>query len=144
MPWYDITLLTGFIASTLYVIIAEDNYLSRLGLVTNNLEVALGLIATIVTFEVSRRVTSLSYLFVGAIFVLYAIFSDYVPGFFRASGAGLSELTGSIWLSEAGLFGTMTSVLIEYLFLFYFFPLLFNILAGEHFFKDFHSSCSAK
>lgn len=133
IPWYDIVMFLGFIASTLYVLIGEDSYLGRVGICVTNLEVALGLIAILVTFEVSRRVSDLSYVIVGVVFVLYAAFSNYVPGFLRASGSNLFELTGQIWLSSAGLLGMMSGVVLDYLFPFLLFTSILQQLGGAIF-----------
>lgn len=133
VPWYDVLMIIGFIISMLYIIIAKNTYVYRLGLTDNNLEVALGIVAIIVTFEVARRASDLSYVMMGVAFVLYAAFNNYIPGFFRSSGSNLSELTGLIWLSEAGMFGFMTDVVIRYLFPFLLFTTVLTQLGGTVF-----------
>lgn len=139
IAWYDHLLALAAIASGLYVALFYDEILRTLGEYTP-LRMGLSLAAIITVLEAVRRTAGSIMLVLGAVFILYAHYAEYVPGIFGGAGTEWPELFTYLYLDGNALFGMSLGVSAVVVLAFILFGNLMFGAGGGEFLSDFAMS----
>ncbi len=140
----DFVLIAATLAFTVYYIAFFESFMTRFGLAQGTLELFLGALVLLVTFETTRRTMGLTMLVLLAVFSVYPFVAAMAPGLLRSNNSSPFEFVGQIWLSEGGVFGTIATILPEFIFPFLLFAAALNVSGAADFFKDLSLSLAGK
>lgn len=142
----DIFLVLLVAASAWYIFNEEPRLTSRMETVDPILPLDIAFFAIIcgILLECVRRVVGWSLLCVIFIFVLYAAFGPYCPGWLRFSGFSLEELAEFCTMTPNGIFGTTTITSVLYVFYFIVFGSVYASIGGSRLFIDMGLACVGK
>ena len=101
----------------LYVVFEYHKLAYRIG-TANPLDFIIGLAAILLVLEGTRRLIGLALPLIAAIFLLYAYFGEYAPGFLAHGGFNIYRIVSHMYLSTEGIFGTLLGVSANYIILF--------------------------
>ncbi len=78
--------------------------------ISSNWDLVLGVIATILVLEMTRRILSWILPAIALITILYAYLGPYLPDTFAHRGFSLEYIVETLYMSTAGIWGTVTGV----------------------------------
>lgn len=78
--------------------------------ISSNWDLILGIIATLLVLEMTRRILSWILPAIALITILYAYFGPYLPDTFAHRGFSLEYIVETLYMSTAGIWGTVTGV----------------------------------
>ncbi|RLQ97526.1 TRAP transporter permease [Falsibacillus albus] len=131
--WYDIILSFLAVGVGIYWPIMMDDIVSRVGIMTS-LDFAVGITAVLLVLEATRRAVGLPIMTISILFLLYAYFGPYMPGFLAHRGLDLEDLVKTMFFTTEGILGTPLSVSATYIFLFLLFgAFLVKTGVGQYF-----------
>ncbi len=116
----DFLLVAGSIFTVGYWIVEYPNLANRAGNY-NQLDIFVGAVAIIISFEVSRRTVGWALPIIAVIGVLYALFGRAMPDAIAHKGFPIRRIIEYCFFSQAGVFGIMANVMATYVILFIFF-----------------------
>ena len=93
------------LAGTAYITIVDTSLQARSGIVYT-IDIVFGVLLIICIFEACRRKMGNPLVIITLIFVLYAFFGKYVPGFLNQPGMTLKKFVNLIYLTTSGIWGT--------------------------------------
>jgi len=97
-----------FIAANVYLAIEwEELYISPF---LSPVGLTLGIIAIAVILELTRRTVGLSLSVIVLVFILYAYFGNYIPGFLAHRGYGLERIVVQVFAGTEGIYGIPVGV----------------------------------
>ena len=135
LPWYDVLLgLTGA-GCWMYIVINFQNLVRRSGNNTT-LDVIIGIIGILILFESCRRIVGLPIMTIAAVFVIYAFFGKYLPGFLHHRGYSLQRVVCHLFYNTEGIMGTPIGACSTFIFLFILFGALLEKTGIGQFFID--------
>ncbi|MBI2847905.1 MAG: TRAP transporter fused permease subunit [Chloroflexi bacterium] len=135
VPWYDWLLIGGSCFAFGYWAVKFEAITMRTGS-PNDLDIAAGIIAIIISIEMTRRVLGMVLASVGIIALLYALWGDNVPiGVFSHVGFSLTSIAGYAY-SMNGIFGFMLDITMFYVVLFVLFGSFLKAIGAESFFIE--------
>ncbi|MDU7665006.1 MAG: TRAP transporter permease [[Clostridium] symbiosum] len=117
IPFYDYILAALAFACSAYHIVFYDQLLLRAGRFTTA-DMVISALAILLLLEAARRVAGLVIVCVGSVFLLYALFGNYLPGFLFHRGMTLKRLVCLEWLGTEGILGSPIYVSSSFIFLF--------------------------
>ncbi|MCX7628998.1 MAG: TRAP transporter permease [Geminicoccaceae bacterium] len=117
VPIYDLLLSAAAIGVFVYVWVELDGLLFRAGAMWTWGDVAMGVVGTLIVFEVTRRVAGAALPIIAGLFVLYAFLGPYLPGVLHHRGYDIPRFFTYIF-SDQGILGITTSVSSTYVILF--------------------------
>ena len=133
VAWYDLILAIFSVIVGIYWPLMMDNLVLRAGNVTN-LDFYVGLVAILLVLEATRRAVGLPITIIAVIFMGYAIFGPYMPGFIAHRGLDLERLVQTMFFTTEGILGTPIAVSSTFIFLFLLFgSFLIKTGVGEYF-----------
>ncbi len=135
MHWLDVLLATVAGATMIYLIVNYQEIMYRGGVPTQ-LDLIFGALAIIFTFEVSRRIVGWPIVLVALVFVLYAHFGKYLPGFFAHRGFTWTRIINHMYLTTEGILGAPIGVSSTFVFMFILFGAFLNKTGLGKFFID--------
>ncbi len=100
----------------------------------------MGVIVTLILLEASRRVIGWALPITAAVFLLYALFGNYLPGLMRHTGFSMETVIDQLYLTTEGIFGIPLGVSATYVILFVIFGAFLEESGTGQFFTDFASS----
>jgi TRAP transporter 4TM/12TM fusion protein len=144
IPWYDIALAIAAGVCTSYIFFGWDGLVARqgilltwqIGALTIPVEAILGGVGILLLLEATRRAIGIPLVIVCVIFLLYAIFGQYMPLVISHKGVSLQRLIGYQWLGGESIFGIPISVSVSFVFLFVFFGALLERAGAGRYFLD--------
>jgi TRAP transporter 4TM/12TM fusion protein len=101
----------------LYVVFEYHQLAFRIG-TANNLDLIMGLAAILLVLEGTRRLLGWSMPIIAIVFLLYAYFGEYAPGFLAHGGFDLHRILSHMYLATEGIFGIPLGVSANYIILF--------------------------
>ena len=125
----------GF-ATGLYQLVFEADLTLRAGDLTQA-DWVVGVIAVALVFEAARRVMGWGLPLICLIFLVYAVFGQYLPGNLAHRGYGLDQIVGQLGMGLEGIYGTPTYVSSTYIFLFILFGAFLEQAGMIRLFNDF-------
>ncbi|HLO12927.1 MAG TPA: TRAP transporter permease [Pseudoneobacillus sp.] len=133
VAWYDLILAIFSVIVGIYWPLMMDDLVLRAGNVTN-LDFYVGLVAILLVLEATRRAVGLPITIIAIIFMGYAIFGPYMPGFIAHRGLDLERLVQTMFFTTEGILGTPIAVSSTFIFLFLLFgSFLIKTGVGEYF-----------
>ncbi|MBO8178137.1 MAG: TRAP transporter permease [Bacillus sp. (in: Bacteria)] len=133
VAWYDVILSLLSIVVGLYWPIMLDQIVNRVGLLTTT-DFFVGLIAVLLVLEATRRAVGLPITIIASIFLIYAYFGPYMPGFLAHRGLKLETLVKTMFYTSEGILGTPLYVSATFIFLFLLFgAFLVKTGVGQYF-----------
>jgi TRAP transporter 4TM/12TM fusion protein len=127
--------LTGFVFS-FYHWVFESDLTARAGELIGA-DWLIGVVTVLLVFEAARRVMGWGLPLICAIFLLYAMFGQYLPGTMAHRGYGLDQIVSQLGFGTEGIYGTPTYVSSTYIFLFILFGAFLEQAGMIRLFNDF-------
>jgi TRAP transporter 4TM/12TM fusion protein len=119
-----------------YMVLTAETITLRLGMPDLHDQLVY-LPGVVVCLEATRRSTSPSLAIVGLIFVLYAHFGHWVPGFFSHREFDYGRVAEGVFLGIDGLFSTTTHVMLSMVWYFIIFGAFLSVTGAGKTFMDF-------
>ncbi len=126
VPWYDAILAVLAASWSIYILWNFDTLIHRSGEATP-LDLAFGGLAIVMVLEATRRTMGWSLPLLGLLFLVYAYFGPYFPGFLAHRGQSVSRIIEHMYLSTEGIYGIPVGVVATYVFHF----VLFGVFASR-------------
>ncbi|MDQ0215630.1 TRAP transporter 4TM/12TM fusion protein [Oikeobacillus pervagus] len=143
ITWFDLLLALLSIGVGAYWPLMMDDIVSRTGMMTG-LDFYVGLMATLLVLEATRRAVGLPITMISVIFLLYAYFGPYMPGFLVHRGVHLEGLVKTMFFTTEGILGTPLYVSATYIFLFLLFGAFLVKTGVGQYFNDLAVSIAGK
>lgn len=133
IPFYDYILSLLSIGVGSYWPIMADELYYRVGNVTS-LDLVVGILAVLLTLEATRRAVGMPITVIATVFLAYAFFGPYFPGFLAHRGQDLESLVQLMFFTTDGILGTPLSVSATFIFVFLLFgAFLVKTGVGQYF-----------
>jgi len=133
IPIYDYLLSLLSVGVGLYWPIMYNELVFRVGTMTD-LDFIVGALAILLTLEAARRTVGLPITIIATVFLVYAFFGPYFPGFLAHRGQDLSSLIHLMFFTTDGILGTPISVSATFIFVFLLFgSFLVKTGVGQYF-----------
>ncbi|MGG3560885.1 TRAP transporter permease [Neobacillus rhizosphaerae] len=133
VAWYDMILAGISVVVGAYWPLMIDELVLRTGNLTN-LDFYVGLAGILLVLEATRRAVGLPITIIAILFMGYAIFGQYMPGFIAHRGLDLSRLVQTMFFTTEGILGTPLGVSSTFIFLFLLFgSFLVKTGVGQYF-----------
>lgn len=117
IKWYDFIMVAASITVVGYHVMNFEKLLFRAGAYTQT-DTIISIIALILVIDATRRVAGPVLVSVSSLFLLYAFFGNYVPGYFSHAGYSLKRITTYAWISTESILGVPIMVSSTFIFLF--------------------------
>ncbi|MEW6265016.1 MAG: TRAP transporter fused permease subunit [Thermodesulfobacteriota bacterium] len=118
-----------------YSIINYEELMETAGLYSQ-LDLAVSVCGVVLTLEATRRIVGLPIAVIATVFLLYAYFGPYFPGFLAHRGFGLKRIFTQMWLTTEGIMGIPLGVSSTFIFLFILFGAFLTNTGIMAFFLD--------
>jgi TRAP transporter 4TM/12TM fusion protein len=135
MPW-DAALALIAIAPIWYLIAGGEDLADRSTL-PNETDVIMGCLFVVLVLEAARRSTGWIMSVVAGTFILYALFGPYLPAPWTHRGYDIERLSGQLYITLEGIFGTAIDVSSSLIILFTIFGAILQASGAGKFFIDF-------
>ena len=135
LPWYDVIIAIVGACSWLYITINFDSLVRRAG-IYNTADIIIGIIGILILFEACRRIVGMPILIISLVFIVYALFGAYAPGFLNHRGYSIQRLVSHLYYNTEGIMGTPIGASATFIFLFIFFGALLDKTGIGQFFID--------
>lgn len=133
VSWYDVILAIISVIVGGYWPVLIDDLVLRAGNVTQ-LDFYVGLAAILLVLEATRRTVGLPISIIAIVFMGYALYGPYMPGFIAHRGLDLDRLVQTMFFTTEGILGTPLGVSSTFIFLFLLFgSFLIKTGVGEYF-----------
>lgn len=100
-------------------------------------DMALGVLAVLLTLEVTRRVVGPELPIVTIVFLLFAYFGRHLPGVFAHRGFNVTRIVSHMYMTTEGIMGTPLGVSSTFVFMFILFGSFLDKTGVGEFFIDF-------
>jgi len=100
-----------------YFIIRYPQYCLKVGLPINNLDIIMGTITIFLLLEINRRYTGWTLTIIGLFFLSYLGYGQYFPQVIKHSGFSFNTIVATLYTGLEGIFGSVTYVFAQYVFL---------------------------
>ena len=135
IPFFDIILAFVGAATSLYLIIYYKELVFRAGL-PSTIDLIMGGITILLVLEATRRAIGPELPIVVIVFLLYAYFGPYMPGYFAHRGYSLERIIEHLYMQTEGIYGIPLGVSSSFVFLFILFGAVLNKTGMGKFFID--------
>ena len=137
--WYcrlsDVFFILASVGSLIYIMSIDSTIDMRSGLIYTY-DIFFGVLLLVTLIEATRRAVGKSLAIVVIVFILYAFFGQYMPGFLVHAGMDISRLTSVVYLGTDGIYGTAIYASASYIVLFVILGAVFNETGvGDYFTK---------
>ncbi len=123
-------------AGAAYQWIFEADLIQRSGTLTPA-DMVIGVVTIVLVFEAARRVMGWGLPIICLLFLLYAMFGEYIPGAMGHRPFGFDQIVNQLSFGTEGLYGTPTYVSATYIFLFVLFGAFLEQSGMIQLFTDF-------
>jgi TRAP transporter 4TM/12TM fusion protein len=110
----------------------------------NALDLAVGALALLLVLYASFRVVGLPITVIAVVFLLYALFGSYMPGFLEHRGISLERLITQMYFTAEGVLGTPLAVSASFIFLFILFGSFLDRTGVGDYFNDLSLAVAGK
>ncbi len=131
----DFVLMAGVIVVFGYIFLFPEQMALKGGNATQ-LDLIFGVIAILLTLEVTRRVVGPELPIVALVFLSYAYFGPYMPGILAHRGFSLTRIVSHMYMGLEGIMGIPTGVSATFVFLFILFGAFLDKTGVGKFFID--------
>ncbi len=143
LVWYDVIL--AILGATVcgYIVYNYDVIVMDAGPPTD-VDLIFGLLTIVLVLEATRRIVGFPIAFIAFLFLLYALFGNYIPGIMGHKGFSISRVVGHMYLTTEGIFGTPLGVSASFVFLFVLFGAFLHSTGLGKFFIDLALAAAGK
>lgn len=113
----DVILAVLAVAAATYWVYNFDGLIGRIGKFSVT-DYIFGGIAMLLVLEAARRVVGIPIVVIASLFLLYALFGNFLGGFLHHRGYSLERVIGHMYFTTEGIFGTPLQVSAKFIFLF--------------------------
>lgn len=140
--FFDLILLLLILLSLGYIFLNYEYIVTRYPYVhpVSAWDLTMGVILTLILLEAARRTIGLALPITASVFLLYALFGNYLPGLMRHTGFTIETLIDQLYLTTEGIFGIPLGVSATYVILFVIFGAFLEQSGTGKFFMDFATS----
>lgn len=131
--WFDLLLIIGGIASTIYVISEWPRMMFRYGVRPTGQDLFFGAMIMLIVLELTRRAVGLALPIIILVMLLYSLFGGYAPGIFVNRSFSWERIVSFLY-SMDGLYGIPLGVSSTYIYLF----VLFGVMLQHSRAGDFY------
>ncbi len=135
VPFYDIILSLLSVGVGLYWPLNIEKLVFQVGRVTD-LDLIVGILAVALTLEAARRAVGLPITIISSVFLIYAFFGPYFPGFLGHRGQDVESLIQLMFFTTDGILGTPLSVSATFIFVFLLFGAFLVKTGVGNYFND--------
>lgn len=132
---FDLVLVGLSGVTGIYIFMEYEVLTMRLGIVTYP-DLVLGIIATLLLLEATRRVIGPIMPAIACFFLIYAYFGQYAPGLFAHRGYDISRIISQIYLTTEGIYGLVLGVSATFIYLFVLLGAFLHVSGGGQLFID--------
>lgn len=143
IAWYDIVLAIIGVAVGAYWPLMIDELVNRVGRLTD-VDFYMGLAAILLVLEATRRTVGLPITIIASVFMGYALYGPYMPGFLAHRGLDLETLVQTMFYTTEGILGTPLGVSSTFIFLFLLFGAFLVKTGVGQYFNDLAVSFAGK
>ena len=138
VPIYDWILMIVSAATYVYFVINAQDISSRMTYIEDltGLQMAIGVIGTLVLIEATRRVVGNALVVIIVIFVVYGLWGQYLPSLIAHKGFDLMWIIDHLFYTTSGVFSTALGVSSTYIFIFILFGKFLEVSGSGKFFID--------
>lgn len=134
--WWDWVLAAGGVASAVYLIMGGDDFFDR-SIIPETWDIVFGVGLSLLILEAMRRTTGWVMPIVTTLFLLYALFGQYLPPPWTHKGYEIPRLVGHMYMTLEGIYGTAIAVSSSLIILFTIFGAVLQHSGAGKFFIDF-------
>ncbi len=124
-----------FLGIIAYYVINYEAIIGRSGNY-NTLDIIIAAVAVLMVMEACRRVVGLPIVIIAAVFILFAFFGSYLPGFLKHRGYGIERIATHLFYTTEGIIGLPLGTCATYIFLFILFGAFLEKTGVGAFFID--------
>lgn len=135
LPIYDAVLMATSVIVGLYWTFEYRELISRAGMY-NTTDLIIGGLAILLVLEAARRVIGLPIVVIAVVFLLYALYGSYMPGFLEHRGVSIERLISHMYYTLDGILGTPLAVSATFIFLFLLFGAFLEKTGVGQYFND--------
>lgn len=143
VAWYDLVLAIIAIAVGAYWPLMIDELVNRVGRLTP-VDFYIGIAAVVLVLEATRRTVGLPITIIALLFMVYALYGPYMPGFLAHRGLELDSLIQTMFFTTEGILGTPLGVSSTFIFLFLLFGAFLVKTGVGQYFNDLAVSIAGK
>ena len=137
VPLIDWVFILLSVISCLYITINWEALSEAMRIAEPTLvDMALGIIATLLVLEATRRTAGMALPIIAIAFVLYGFLGPYMPGILYHPGIPLNQFIGMNYLFSEGIFGVPLGVSATFVIIFIIFGAFLEVSGGGKFFID--------
>ena len=136
LMFWDVLFAIGSVAIAYYILSGGDDFMDR-NTAPNPTDVLVGIGLIALILESVRRTNGMVLVIVTALFLLYALFGNYLPAPWTHKGYGLDRLVGYMYMTLEGIYGTAVDVSATLIILFTIFGAFLQFTGAGKFFIDF-------
>ncbi|MBU1712537.1 MAG: TRAP transporter permease [Proteobacteria bacterium] len=139
IEWLDYVFMLLIIVPAVYIFSDFEDWINRVGVVPTHWDFIFSLLFVIGIFEMTRRTTGPPLAILSALFILYGLFGNYMPGLFFHKGYSVYRLITFLFSLE-GILSLPILASAHYIFLFVLFGAFVESSGAGKFFVDFARS----
>ncbi|HWP52091.1 MAG TPA: TRAP transporter permease [Clostridia bacterium] len=136
---FDLLFGVAFVGVISYCVLNYTELLKRAGRFSD-MDMYVGILAIILLIEACRRVVGVPIVVIACIFILYARFGAYMPGFLRHRGYTMKRIITHLFYTTEGIIGTPIGACSTFIFLFIMFGAFLEKTGIGQFFIDIANS----
>jgi TRAP transporter 4TM/12TM fusion protein len=137
VPFADWGFILFSVISCLYITINWEEMSEAIRIAEpNSVDIVLGIVATLLVLEATRRTSGMAMPLVAICFILYGFVGPYMPGILNHPGIPLSQFIGMNYLFTEGIFGVPLGVSATFVIIFIIFGAFLEESGGGKFFID--------
>lgn len=143
MHWLDVALacIAAFVG--FYITFNYNGLLLRAGDQTP-FDIVIAIMAVLLVLEAARRAVGMPIMIIASVFLLYAKFGAYLPGFFNHRGYSVERIVSHMYYTTEGILGTPIAVSSTFIFLFILFGAFLDKTGIGKFFIDLANAIAGK
>lgn len=133
IPWWDYLLMAASLPGPIYMAWAYVELIPIHPYFATPFEQILGVITSLAVLEATRRTVGWPISLLAVIFVCYAMFGSYLPGFLHTKKFTFDVIIAEIFLFPNGIFGFLLNIAVVLLFMFIIFGAFLQVTGGGNF-----------
>lgn len=143
VPISDILLALITAGITAYYVFGYPGLVQRAARL-NDVDIALGIVAVILSLEVTRRTAGWWLTTLGLVAIAYSFFGPYMPGIIAHRGYDLDRFIATSYASFNGIFGVVADIFATFVFMFIIFGAFLQKSGAAQFLVDLPFSIAGK
>ncbi len=133
IPIYDLVIAAVAIFVCMYWIVNYVTLTQSIGAMTTT-DYLVGGIGVLLVLEGTRRTVGPALSVIAMIFIAYAYFGNYMPGFLQHKGFSIERIISNLWYTDSGIFGVPLMVSAQYVIVFILFGAFLKYSGAGEFF----------